>query len=29
MYPSEDGTVHMIFSGSLATPSRWREKLIR
>jgi hypothetical protein len=25
----EDGMVHMIFGGSLAIPSRWREKLIR
>jgi hypothetical protein len=29
MFPSEDGAVHMIFGGSLARPSRRREKLIR
>jgi hypothetical protein len=29
MYPGEDGVVHMIFSGSLARPSRQCEKLIR
>jgi hypothetical protein len=28
-FPEEDGVVHMIFGGSLARPSRWREKLIR
>jgi hypothetical protein len=28
-YPGEDGAVHMIFGGSLARPSRWREKLNR
>jgi lambda repressor-like predicted transcriptional regulator len=28
-YPGEDGTVHMIFGGSPARPSRRREKLIR
>jgi hypothetical protein len=28
MYPGEDGAVHMIFGGSLARPSRRREKLI-
>jgi hypothetical protein len=28
-FPGEDGVVHMIFGGSLARPSRWREKLIR
>jgi hypothetical protein len=27
-YFGEDGAVHMIFGGSLARPSRWREKLI-
>jgi hypothetical protein len=27
-FPGEDGTVHMIFGGSLARPSRRREKLI-
>jgi hypothetical protein len=29
VFPGEDGTVHMIFGGSPARPSRWREKLIR
>jgi hypothetical protein len=29
MFPGEDGVVHMIFGGSPARPSRWREKLIR
>jgi hypothetical protein len=29
IFPSEDGTVHMIFDGSPARPSRRREKLIR
>jgi hypothetical protein len=29
MFPGEDGAVHMIFGGSPARPSRWREKLIR
>jgi hypothetical protein len=28
-FPGEDGAVHMIFGGSPARPSRWREKLIR
>jgi hypothetical protein len=28
-YPGEDGATHMIFGGSPARPSRWREKLIR
>jgi hypothetical protein len=28
-YPGEDGTVHMIFGGSPARPSRQREKLIQ
>jgi hypothetical protein len=28
-FPDEDGAVHMIFGGSLARPSRRREKLIR
>jgi hypothetical protein len=27
-FPREDGVVHMIFGGSSARPSRWREKLI-
>jgi hypothetical protein len=27
-FPREDGAVHMIFGGSLARPSRRREKLI-
>jgi hypothetical protein len=29
IFPGEDGVVHMIFGGSPARPSRWREKLIR
>jgi hypothetical protein len=29
VFPGEDGAMHMIFGGSLAKPSRWREKLIR
>jgi hypothetical protein len=29
MYPGEDGAVHMLFGGSPARHSRWREKLIR
>jgi hypothetical protein len=29
MYPSEDGAVHMIFGGSPARLSSWREKFIR
>jgi hypothetical protein len=29
VFPGEDGAVHMIFGGSLARPSRRREKLIR
>jgi hypothetical protein len=29
VFPGEDDTVHMIFGGSLARPSRRREKLIR
>jgi hypothetical protein len=29
VFPGEDGAVHMIFGGSPARPSRWREKLIR
>jgi hypothetical protein len=29
VFSGEDGAVHMIFGGSLARPSRWREKLIR
>jgi hypothetical protein len=28
-YPGEDGSMHMIFRGSPARPSRWCEKLIR
>jgi hypothetical protein len=27
-FPGEDGVVHVIFGGSPARPSRWREKLI-
>jgi hypothetical protein len=29
VFPGEDGAMHMIFGGSLARPSRQREKLIR
>jgi hypothetical protein len=29
VFPGEDGAIHMIFGGSPARPSRWREKLIR
>jgi hypothetical protein len=29
VFPGEDGVVHMMFGGSPARPSRWREKLIR
>jgi hypothetical protein len=29
VFPGEDGTVHMIFGGSPARPSRQRKKLIR
>jgi hypothetical protein len=29
VFSGEDGAVHMIFGGSLARPSRRREKLIR